>query len=133
MKKIILSLLIFQSFSAHAILINLSELIEPRATSTLADSLKKFIQTSNKPVILKFFANWCQPCTRMHSIIEGVEEYFKDRIMIINIDIDKYKAVCDQYNFSKIPTLIFYKNGKEQQRVNSTSKETIIKIINELF
>jgi thioredoxin 1 len=133
MKKLLFTLVMSQSFFIQATLINLQELFPTTTSSNLANTLKNYLQTNNKLIVLKFFAHWCSPCRSMHQIIEKIEEHFQNKITIINIDIEKYRAVSNEYNFSKIPTLIFYKNGKEQQRINSTTKDTIIKIINALL
>ena len=54
------------------------------------------IITSEQPVLVDFFATWCQPCKMMHPILEQVKEVLGDRIRIIKVDVDKYGVTASQ-------------------------------------
>ena len=51
-----------------------------------------------KLVLVDFFATWCQPCKRMHPILEEVKGVLGDRIRIIKIDVDKQNEIAAQFN-----------------------------------
>jgi thioredoxin 1 len=56
------------------------------------------IINSEKPVLIDFFATWCQPCRVQSSVLVTVKEQVGDAARIIKIDIDQYPAIASEYN-----------------------------------
>ena len=70
------------------------------------------IINSEKPVLIDFFATWCQPCRVQSSVLVNVKEQVGDAARIIKIDIDQYPAIASEYNVRGVPTLAIFKNGQ---------------------
>jgi thioredoxin 1 len=70
------------------------------------------IINSEKPVLIDFFAVWCQPCRVQSSVLVSVKEQIKDDARIIKIDIDQYPAIAAEYNVRGVPTLAIFKKGE---------------------
>ena len=70
------------------------------------------IINSEKPVLIDFFATWCQPCRVQSSVLATVKEQVGDAARIIKIDIDQYPAIASEYNVRGVPTLAIFKNGQ---------------------
>ncbi|MDA3780840.1 MAG: thioredoxin [Bacteroidales bacterium] len=65
----------------------------------------------DKPVIVDFYADWCQPCKMVSPILEQVKKELSDKVKIIKINVDKNQAMSAKYNIRSIPTLMIFKNG----------------------
>ena len=71
---------------------------------------------STKPVLVDFYAEWCGPCQIMKPRILDVAERIGDDAKVIQIDIDKEKELATRFRIQSVPTLIIFKNGKQQWR-----------------
>ena len=83
-----------------------------------------------KKVLVDYFATWCMPCKMLSPILEEVAEADKD-LEIIKVDIDQFEEEAMMDGIRSVPTLIYYKDGKETKRVSGVhSKEEILEIMN---
>ena len=67
---------------------------------------------SEKPILVDFFATWCQPCKMMHPVLEQVKATLGDRIRIIKVDVDKHRQIAAAYQIQSVPTLMLFQNGE---------------------
>ncbi len=77
----------------------------------MSQKFKELIN-SEKPVLIDFFAVWCQPCRVQSSVLASVKEQVGDNARIIKIDIDQYPAIATEYNVRSVPTLAIFKKGE---------------------
>ena len=66
----------------------------------------------NGKVLVKFSANWCQPCKILASIIDANPP----PIPLVEIDIDEDWELAAKYKVRGVPTLIVVENGEEVNR-----------------
>ncbi|MGU3376787.1 thioredoxin family protein [Chryseobacterium sp. M5A1_1a] len=70
------------------------------------------IINSERPVLISFFATWCQPCKVQSSVLNSVKENIGESARIIKVDIDQYSAIASQYGVRSVPTLALFKDGE---------------------
>lgn len=75
------------------------------------------IRTSDKLVVMDFFATWCGPCKMLTPIFESLSREMSDTVDFAKIDIDRSLEVAQEYKIVSVPTMIIFKNGKEVQRI----------------
>lgn len=84
----------------------------------------KDVISGDRPVLVDFFATWCQPCKMMHPILEQVKEVLGDRIRIIKVDVDKYGMTAGQYHVQSVPTLMLFRQGEVLWRTSGVVPKT---------
>ncbi|NAW50708.1 thioredoxin [Elizabethkingia argentiflava] len=67
---------------------------------------------SERPVLIDFFATWCQPCKVMSSVLSSVKKNVGDGARIVKIDIDQYPEIASSQGVRSVPTLLIFKNGE---------------------
>lgn len=79
------------------------------------EKFNELIQSA-KPVLVDFYAEWCGPCQMMKPRLLDVAERLGNEAKIVQIDIDKEKALAERFHIQSVPTLIIFKNGKQLWR-----------------
>jgi len=70
------------------------------------------IQKAGKPVLVDFWAQWCQPCFILAPILEKVAGDYKDKLILAKADLDRTPNVAQKLGINQIPTVILFKKGK---------------------
>lgn len=72
----------------------------------------KDVMTTDKPVLLDFWASWCTPCMMVAPSIEKLSEKYEGSAVIGKVNIDEQRALAEQFGIMSIPTVYVIKNGK---------------------
>ncbi len=67
---------------------------------------------SERPVLIDFFATWCQPCKVQSSVLTTVKENVGEAARIVKIDVDQYPAIAAEYGVRGVPTLAVFKQDE---------------------
>ena len=91
------------------------------------------IKDAGKPVLVDFSAQWCGPCQMAAPIIDKLADEYKDKVLIVKVDVDENRETARQYGVMSIPTVIILKADKEgfiryyniKKYVNSTGHSIV--------
>jgi thioredoxin 1 len=75
------------------------------------------LQTS-VPIVIDFYADWCNPCKMMAPAFDEVAAEYGDRVRFAKINVDESKKLAIKSKVLSIPTLLFFKGGEQVDRVN---------------
>ncbi len=67
---------------------------------------------SERPVLIDFFATWCQPCKVQSSVLNSVKEQVGEKARIVKIDVDQFPSIASENGVRGVPTLAIFKNGE---------------------
>ena len=100
---------------------------------TVSDAeFEQSVIQSDKPVLVDFWAEWCQPCKMLAPTVEELAGEYEDKILVGKLNVDDNPSIATQFGIRGIPTLLFFKGGKVvQQMVGVKSKAEIKKVIEE--
>jgi len=77
----------------------------------------KEVSASKGVYVVDFFATWCGPCKMIAPIIEEVAKEYEGKAKVGKVDVDASPNTAGQFSVQSIPTLVFFKDGKEVDRV----------------
>ena len=71
----------------------------------------------DKLVVVDMWAEWCGPCKMMEPVLEEIAEEYSDKLKVVKLNIDQNQDTPLKFGVMNIPTLIFFRDGKEIDRV----------------
>ena len=83
---------------------------------TTADFDQK-VRNSNDVYLVDFWAPWCGPCRMMAPILEEYASK-QTKVKLAKVNVDENPGLAQEFGITGIPTLIVFKNGKEDQRIS---------------
>mgnify|MGYP000274992338 CR=1 FL=1 len=83
-----------------------------------------------KPLMVDFGAEWCGPCKALAPMVAELAEAYKEQAVIAACDVEENNDIAVRYSIRNIPTVIFFKDGKELEErarviANQTLKEAL--------
>lgn len=96
-------------------------------------NFEREVGQSEHPVIVDFWAGWCQPCRILSPVVEEVAKEAGGRCVVAKLNVDDHPQLAARFNVMSIPTLIFFKQGREMDRiVGVVGKPEIVKRLDKL-
>jgi putative thioredoxin len=78
------------------------------------------------PVIVDFWAEWCQPCKVLSPALENVTEEGDGAFELVKVDVDANQELAQQYAVQGIPTVIAFRDGEEVSRFTGALPEAAV-------
>ena len=80
---------------------------------TLTDAtFDEHVKSSDVPVLVDFWAEWCGPCKMISPVLEEIAEEQAGKIQIVKLNIDDNPEVAAKYGVLNIPMLNVYVGGE---------------------
>ena len=93
------------------------------------DSFKSEVTSSDRPVLIDFWASWCGPCRMVSPIVDEIANERSD-IKVCKVNVDEQPELASAFGVMSIPTLVVMKDGKvTNQAVGAMPKQRILALL----
>ena len=76
------------------------------------------ILQSDQPVVIDFWAPWCNPCVGFAPVFSDVAEERSKSVRFVKVDTESQQNIAAKYQIRSIPTVMVFKNGKRVDVIN---------------
>src|ERR1700756_5375152 len=97
-------------------------MLQPAGTATAEASVKDttaqtFVkdvieESKRQPVLVDFWADWCNPCKQLTPVLEKVVRAAKGKVKLVKLNTDKHPAIPGQLGIQSLPTVFAFVNGQ---------------------
>jgi thioredoxin 1 len=98
---------------------------EPRHVS--GEEFDTVILGSPIPAVVDFSAEWCAPCHAIAPSVASLAREFEGRVLVAKLDADEAPEIVTRYAVMSIPTVIYFQNGQEVDRVVGLTRYETLK------
>lgn len=70
------------------------------------------VVNSDLPVVVDFWAEWCQPCKMLTPVLDKIAQTYDGRLKVVKCNVDENQDIAAKYGVMSIPNLIFFKDGQ---------------------
>ena len=89
-------------------------------------NFRQLVLESSEPVLVDFWATWCDPCQMLAPVLEELSQQIK----VVKVDVDENPQLAMAFQVASIPTVIAFRDGKVvNQSVGVVPKETLLALL----
>jgi thioredoxin 1 len=82
------------------------------AQAVTEETFEQEVLSSETPVLVDFWAEWCQPCHMVAPVLDKIADEREGELKLVKINIDEQPAIAQRYGIASIPTMVLFKDGE---------------------
>ncbi len=75
------------------------------------------VLSSEVPVLVDFWAEWCGPCRQIGPVIDQIGAELDGKLRVYKLNVDENPAVTTRYGIQSIPTLMLFAGGQARGQI----------------
>ena len=96
-------------------------------TVEITDSnFQEEVLESEIPVLIDFWADWCQPCKMIAPVVQQIADEYEGKIKVGKLDVDSNSQTSMTYNIRGFPALLIFNEGKPVDQIVGAVPKSII-------
>ncbi|AJC50674.1 thioredoxin [Coxiella endosymbiont of Amblyomma americanum] len=100
--------------------------------STSDENFEKDVLEADVPILVDFWAEWCQPCKMLSPILKEIAKEYINHIKVFKMNVEDNTKIPNKYGVRGVPSLfIFYKKEVIAKRVGALSKSQLSDFLDE--
>ena len=113
-------------YTVHAI-------TQDRFKDVIADyAVRDWVMLNPRPVVVDFYADWCQPCKRLEPILRRVAQHYNGEVDFYRINVDENSDIADVFQIRSIPFLLICPlEGEPKSVIGLYSEQEYIRVFNQ--
>lgn len=80
-------------------------------------SFDQIISTSDKPVLVDFWADWCGPCKMLAPVLDEFAAEYADEMKVVKVELEKAPMLQERFDIMSIPTMMVFVDGSPVQTI----------------
>ena len=99
-----------------------------------AENFDQQVVSSDRPVLVDFWAEWCGPCKAIEPALKEVAADYEDRVVVGRLNVDEHPTIASRYGIRSIPSILLFQNGEvSDQIVGAVPKSSITNLLDNLI
>ena len=91
-----------------------------------SSNFREVVRSSNKPVVVDFWAPWCPPCHVMAPIFERVAAKYAGKAIFAKVNVEEAPDIAEEHKIRAIPTLMIFVRGKRVEKIEGVIPAQIL-------
>ena len=106
---------------------------QDRFKEVIADyAVRDWVMLNPRPVIVDFYADWCQPCKRLEPILRRIAQHYNGEVDFYRINVDDNSDIADVFQIRSIPFLLICPlEGEPKSVIGLYSEQEYIRVFNQ--
>lgn len=95
-------------------------------------SFEADVLQADLPVLVDFWAEWCQPCKMISPIVDDIASEYSGRVKVVKMNVDDNAETPAKYGVRGIPSLLIFREGNVvATKVGALSKSQLAVFLDE--